>query len=326
MGIRETDRNAVGNRGAIFFISDSQLARGDRALAGELAGIAAGAKKAGYAVSTLSMDGRPNPVLKAMAKAGGGRFIATDDGQRVTRLMLESLPSVVGKRIYGIEMILNAMGCGTEVLIPGYETEQYDDGVITQIGDLRNGERREVIFRLKVPDMDELDDDFAARIELKWSDTGKKKAFWAGMPLKVNGYPADPDPRTREIFNTDPEEGVLFEFEPIEIPEEELEPRPAARGIGPLPGTDSPASPKERAEEARRRRERSRMLAAGELPPELEEKVMEMVREQASKETARILDEMRTEVPDQILAELKKKVEEGLNELDDDDDEGEPVE
>jgi hypothetical protein len=169
-------------------------------------------------------------------------------------------------------------------------------------------------------------DDHAASIQLKWSDTAKKKAFWASMPLKVNGYPADPRPNVREMFNTDPEEGVLFEFDPIEIPEEELEPRPAARRTGSLPGTDGPTSPKERAEEARRRRERSRMLAAGELPPELEEKVMEMVREQTSKETARILDEIRTEVPEQILAELKKKVEEGLEELDDDDDEGEVVE
>ena len=43
----------------------------------------AGALEAGYTVSTLSMDGRPNPVLKAMAKAGGGKFIATDDGVKV---------------------------------------------------------------------------------------------------------------------------------------------------------------------------------------------------------------------------------------------------
>jgi hypothetical protein len=326
MGIRETQRNTIRDKGAIFFISDSQLGSGDHKLAGELAGMAAGAKKAGYTVSTLSMDGRPNPVLKAMAEAGGGKFVATDDGQRVTRLMLERLPSAVGRRIYGVELVLDALGCGTEVSIPGYETEQYDDGVIAQIGDLRNGERREIVFKLKVPGMDDLDDDFVARIELKWSDTEKKKAFWAGMPLKVNGYPADPRPRVRELFNTDPEEGVLFEFEPIDIPAEELETKGPGRRVGSLPGTDTPASPKERAEEARRRRERSRMLAAGELPPELEEKVMEMVREQTSKETARILDEIRTEVPEQILAELRKKVEEGLNDLDEDDDEGEAVE
>ena len=37
MGVRETGRNTVGDRGAIFFISDSHLGSGDRKLAGELA-------------------------------------------------------------------------------------------------------------------------------------------------------------------------------------------------------------------------------------------------------------------------------------------------
>lgn len=320
MGIRETDRNTLSGQGAIFFISDSQMGSGDRELAGELAGMAAGALEAGYTVSTLSMDGRPNPVLKAMAKAGGGKFIATDDGQKVARLMLEKLPSAVGKRIYGVELTVDALGCGTKVEINGYPTEEYDDGVIAQIGDLANGERREVIFKLEVPGMEEMHDDHAASIGLKWSDTGKKKAFWASMPLKVNGYPADPRPRVRELFNTDPEEGVLFEFEPVEIPEEELETRIPSSRPGALPGTEKPASPKERAEAARRRRERSRMLAAGELPPDLEEKVMEMVREQTSKETARILDEIRTQVPAEILEELKKSVQENMERLDDEDD------
>ena len=320
MGLRETDRNSVRKQGAIFFISDSQLASGDRKLAGELAGIAAGALKAGYTVSTLSMDGRPNPVLKAMAKAGGGKFVATDDGQRVTRTILEKLPSAAGKRIYGVELIVDDLGCGTKVEIDGYPTEEYDDGVIAQIGDLGNGERREIIFRLEVPGMEEMHDDHAARIELKWSDTGKRKAFWAGMPLKVNGYPADPRPRVRELFNTDPEEGVLFEFEPVEIPAEELETGNPGRRLGAGPMADTSGTPRERAEAARRRRERSRMLADGELPPELEEKVIELVREQTSKETARILDEIRTEVPAQILEELKKKVDEDMNHLDDEDD------
>ena len=325
MGIRETDRNTVRKQGAIFFISDSQLGSGDRKLAGELAGMAAGAQKAGYTVSTLSMDGRPNPVLKAIAKAGGGKFIATDDGQRVTRLMLEHLPSAAGKRIYGVELTVGDLGCGTKVEIKDYPTEEYDDGVIAQIGDLGNGERREIIFKLEVPGMEEMHDDHAASIGLKWSDTGQNKAFWASMPLKVNGYPADPRPDVRELFNTDPEEGVLFDFEPVDIPAEELEVRNPARRLGPGPSGDTSGTLKERAEAARRRRERSRMLAEGELPPDLEEKVIEMVREQTSKETARILDEIRTQVPGEILEELKKSVQENMERLEDEDDEDEGV-
>ena len=321
MGIRETDRNAVRKKGAIFFISDSRLGSGDRRLAGELAGMAAGALKASYTVSTLSMDGRPNPVLKAIAKAGGGKFIATDDGQRVTRLMLESLPSAARRRIYGVELTVGDLGCGTKVEIKDYPTEEYDDGVIAQIGDLADGERREIIFRLEVPGMEEMHDDHAASIGLKWSDTGQNKAFWASMPLKVNGYPADPRPHVRELFNTDPEEGVLFDFEPVDIPAGELETGNLGRRFGPGPVADTPGTSKQRAEAARRRRERSRMLADGELPPELEEKVIEMVREQTSKETARILDEIRTEVPAQLLEELKKKVDENLDDLDDEDEE-----
>ena len=325
IGVRETGRNTVGDRGAIFFISDSHLGSGDRKLAGELAGMAAGALKAGFTVSTLSMDGRPNPVLKTIAKAGGGEFVATDDGQKVARLMLEKLPSSVGKRIYGVELTVDDLGCGTEVQVKDYPTEEYDDGVIAQIGDLANGERREVLFRLEVPGMEEMHDDHAASIKLKWSDTGRNKAFWASMPLKVNGYPADPRPHVRELFNTDPEEGVLFDFEPVEIPAEELETRNPARRIGQTPGSEGGGSPKERAEAARRRRERSRLLADGELPADLEEKVMEMVREQTSKETARILDEIRTQVPAEILEELKKSVQENMDRLDDEDDEDEGV-
>ena len=89
------------------------------------------------------------------------------------------------------------------------------------------------------------------------------------------------------------------------------------------PSGPPPANSGERAEEARQRRERSLMLASGELPADLEEKIAEMVRDQASKETARILDELRNDVPAQILKELEKKVEEGLDRLDDDDDDEE---
>jgi Ca-activated chloride channel family protein len=229
MGVREADRNSVCGQGAIFLISDSHMGRGDHELAQELAGIAAGARKAGLTVSTLSMDGRPNPVLKAVAKAGGGKFIATDDGQRVTRTMLEKLPSVTGGRIYGVEMALGALGCGTKVVIPDYPSREYEESVVAQIGDLKSGERREVLFRLEVPGLAQMEDRQATRIELKWFDTGTRKALGAAMPLKVNGYRDDSHPGAAEPLDTAPEEGVQFEFEPVEIPEEELEIRRPGR-------------------------------------------------------------------------------------------------
>ena len=73
--------------------------------------------------------------------------------------------------------------------------------------------------------------------------------------------------------------------------------------------------------EAREKRKQVERMAEGVLPDEMEARISELARNQSSQEVARLMDEIREQVPAQLLDELKAKVEEEFR--DSDDDEGE---
>ncbi|MFZ9669578.1 MAG: hypothetical protein ACO3CR_06995, partial [Solirubrobacterales bacterium] len=139
------------------------------------------------------------------------------DGARVCEVMLEKIPGRRKDRIRGVEVVVENSDEVQTIWARGDdEIEPYGDGVLCNVGDLQDGEVRDVIFELEVEGLKRLEDDHIAALDIRWSDLELEKAFWASMPVKVNGYPGDPRPRVRELFNTDPEEGVLFEFPKVE--------------------------------------------------------------------------------------------------------------
>ena len=320
MGLREAKRNAGPGEGQIILITDPKLFVRDHEIAHRLAGVAKASKEAGFPVTVISMDGRGSGFLSGVAKAGGGRMCGTNEGQRVCEVMLEKVPGERSDRIRGIELVVEPCGSVRSIEAKGEEAvDARDDGLLVRVGDLRDGETRDVLIEMEVDELEDLDDDHIAGLNIQWSDLGLDKAFWASMPVKVNGYPGDPRPRVRELFNTDPEEGVLFEFPRSEIDRRQWPgrpPRPAREEEGaPRP----PKGAQDRMREAREKRKMVERMAEGDIPPEMEARIAELAREQASQEVARLMEEIREQVPAQLLAELKAKVEEEFRDLSNED-------
>ncbi|MGA1213286.1 MAG: VWA domain-containing protein [Solirubrobacterales bacterium] len=319
MGLREAKRNAGPGEGQIILITDARLFVRDHEIAHRLAGIAKAAKESGFPVTVISMDGKGSGFLSGVAKAGGGRMCGTNEGQRVCEVMLEKVPGERNDRIRGVELVVEPCENVRSIEISDeVPVEGYDDGVIGQVGDLRDGETRDLLIKFEVDDLEELDDDHLAGLTIKWSDLVREKAFWASMPVKVNGYPGDPRPRVRELFNTDPEEGVMFEFPRSEIDRKQWPGRPSRSEGDDDESPRPPQGAQERMRAARERRERVDRMAEGDLPPEMEARIAELAREQSSQEVARLMEEIREQVPAQLLAELKAKVEEQFRDQGDD--------
>ena len=322
-GLKEAKKSAIKDRGAIYLITDGALFRADKSVADQLAGVAAAAKEAGFPVTVIPMDGRGSGYLSGVARAGGGRMAGTTDGSRVCEVMLEKVPGRRKERIRGVELVVEPCENVRSIEVKGEEpVEAREDGLLCRVGDLRDGETRDVLIEMEVEDLEELEDDHIAGLKIQWSDMGLEKVLWASMPVKVNGYPGDPRPRVRELFNTDPEEGVLFEF-----PRQEVKLRYPGKPA-PGPGEDEqerderprpPRAAQDRMREAREKRKLVEKMAEGDLPAEMEARIAELAREQASREVARLMDEIREQVPAQLLNELKAKVEEEFRDSGDDD-------
>ena len=320
IALKEARRDSAGMKGQIIVITDRALFVRDHKIADRMAGIAKAAMEAGFPVTVISMDGQGSGFLSGIAHSGGGRMVGTTEGQRVCEVMLERIPGERGERIRGVELVVEPCENVRSIEVKGEDPcEPREDGLLVRVGDLRDGETRDVLIEMEVDELEELEDDHVAGLNIQWSDLGLGKAFWASMPVKVNGYPGDPRPRVRELFNTDPEEGVLFEF-----PKVELE---VGKRMGRVPesikdGAERPRPPRdaqERMRVARERREQVERMARGELPAEMEARISELACEQASREVARLMEEIREQVPAQLLAELKAKVEEHFAEENEDD-------
>ncbi|MFM8791927.1 MAG: VWA domain-containing protein [Solirubrobacterales bacterium] len=323
MGLNELKRTASSGAGALFLVTDGAVLKADNSQAHQLAGLAKTAKEAGFPVTVITMDGQVNGYLSSIAHQGDGRLVGTTDGARVCEVMLEKIPGRRKERIRGVEVVVESDDSVGTIWPKGDdEIEPYGDGVICHVGDLRDGQVRDVLFELEVEGLKELDDDHIAALDIRWSDLELEKAFWASMPVQVNGYPGDPRPNVSELFNTDPEEGVLFEFPKVEV---KLRYPGKSQGEG---GDEKPSPPKsaqEQMREAREKRKQVERMAEGDLPDEMAARIAELAREQSSREVARLMDEIREQVPAQLLDELKAKVEEEFRDSDDDEGEAEPA-
>ena len=203
MGLKELRRSTIPGRGAIYLVTDGALLRGDEAVSHQLAGLAASAREAGFPVTVIAMDGKGSGYLSAIAHKGGGRMAGMSDGARVCEVMLEQIPGRRKDRIRGLEVVVEGSEAVRSVQMLGSdEPEPYGDGVLCEVGDLRDGQTRDVLIELEVEGLEQTGDDPIAALDLKWSDLGLEKAFWASMPVKGNGCH---------------EEGVLFEFPKVEV-------------------------------------------------------------------------------------------------------------
>ena len=218
IALKEARRDSTGTKGQMILITDRSLFVRDRAIADRLAGVAKAANETGVPVTVISMDGKGSGFLSGIAHAGGGRMVGTTEGQRVCEVMLERIPGERGERIRGVEVLIEPCEKVRSLGVKGEEPiEAREDGLLIRVGDLRDGEIRDVLVEMEVDELEELQDDHVAGLSIQWSDLRLEKAFEASMPVKVNGYPVDPRPHVQKLFNTDPEERVLLEFPSVEV-------------------------------------------------------------------------------------------------------------
>jgi len=262
MGIRECQRIGAG-QSAIVLISDSNLSAGSPREAQIMAGMADGAREQGFRVSTICMERRPNALLGKVAAAGGGHARLATDGAVAARTLMRVLPGLANKPIRAVSLTLRP---GPEVakcsLPKPWPTVERDDGITFELGDLRDGETRNLDFHLEVPGLADLGHREIVDIEAEWTDFRTKRTESATTRIRVNAPEDEPGGGTVDY-------DLKLDLSGPDVPRRE------SGKVGNR--TSGPSRP--------RRQDNPRRP----IPPALEERIAEMVSGQTREEVERQL-------------------------------------
>lgn len=265
LGIRECQRIGA-RRSAVVMISDADLSAGDRRESQVIVGMAGGAREQGFPVSTISMGPRPGNLLRQISRHGGGRAHLAGDGSAVAGVLAGVLPGLLDRPIRALSLSVRTSIEVEQFSLSGdWPVLDLDGETTLELGDLRAGESVGTTVRLRVSGLGDIGHLEIAELELEWTDVTTKCTQSALAPIWVN-LPEGASGCGEIAYQT------KLDFE-------------LARDM--LPDTA------EDMKEDGARPRRTRRPTSRPIPPTLEARVEELVRERTAIEVERQLRELK---------------------------------
>ena len=214
------------------------------------------------------MGSRPGNLLRQISRQGGGRAHLASDGSAVVGVLGGVLPGLLHRPIRGLSLTLRtSVEVETFSLSGEWPVLDLEGELTHELGDLRAGEARDLTLRLGVPGLSNIGHLDIAELELEWTDLTTRQTRSALAPIWIN-LPEGGSGCGQIEYET------KFDFEP-------------ARDM--LPNTAEEMA-EDRTASRRHRRPTSRPI-----PPALEARVEELVRERTAIELERALGELKPE-------------------------------